>query len=129
LASALDCIITIDHQGKIIGFNPAAEKTFGYACAQVIGKPMSKLLSLGEGHREGLKRYLATGKGPVVDPRIEITAMRADGSEFPVELSITRIPVDGPPVFTAFVRDITQRKRAEDDLTKLAAIVESSDDS
>ena len=132
LASALDCIITIDHEGKIIEFNPAAERTFGYGCAQAIGKPMNELinlLSLGERHREGLKRYLATGKGPVVDPRIEATAIRADGNEFPVELSITRIPLDGPPVFTGFVRDITQRKRIRDEVIKLAAIVESSDDS
>jgi signal transduction histidine kinase len=68
---------------------------------------------LREKHYRGLAHYLATGEGPVLDKRIEMTALRADGTEFPVELAVTRIPAEGPPQFTAYLRDITERKRAE----------------
>ena len=116
--SALDCIITIDHNGLILEFNPAAEATFGYASEAVLGKPMAELIippSLREKHHRGMARYLATGEGPVLGKRIEITAMRADGTEFPVELSITRIGMGGVPTFTASIRDISERKKAEQD--------------
>src|SRR5262249_61722123 len=125
------CIITIDHKGKIIEFNPAAEATFGYARVDVLGKSMSGLIippSLREKHNRGLEQCLSTGEGPVLGKRIEMTAMRADGTEFPVELAITRASLEGPPVFTGYVRDITERKQAEEAVTQLAAIVESSDD-
>src|SRR5206468_9214494 len=79
-------------------------------------------------HRRGLARYLATGEGPVLGRRIQMTAQRADASEFPVELAITRIQRDGPPAFTGYVRDITERQQAEQTRNQLAAIVESSDD-
>src|SRR5205085_3676498 len=68
---------------------------------------------LREQHYRGLAHYLATGEGPVLDKRIELPALRADGTEFPVELAITRISAEGPPLFTAYLRDITERKRAE----------------
>ena len=116
LETALDCIITIDHEGRIIEFNPAAEKTFGYGRAEVLGRRMEELIvppSLRESHRGGLANYLATGEGPLIDKRIETTAMRADGTEFPAEIAITHIPSDGPPMFTGHIRDITERKRAE----------------
>jgi PAS domain S-box-containing protein len=116
--SALDCIITIDHNGLILEFNPAAEATFGYASGAVLGKPMAELIippSLREKHHRGMARYLATGEGPVLGKRIEITAMRADGTEFPVELSITPIGMGGVPTFTASIRDISERKKAEQD--------------
>ena len=119
MESALDCIITIDAQGRIIEFNPAAEKTFGWARGEVLGQVMAEKIvppSLREAHRRGMAHYLATGEGPVLGKRIEINAMRADGSEFPVELAITRIQHDGPPVFTAFLRDLTEHKRAEREL-------------
>ena len=119
LQSALDCIITIDHEGKITEWNPAAEKTFGLARAEVVGKEMAGLImppSMRDVHRRGLARYLATGVGPVLGKRIELTALRADGSEFPVELTITRIGSDEPPKFTGFVRDISDRKQAEEAL-------------
>ncbi len=119
LESALDCIITMDHHGRIIEFNPAAEKTFGYNRAEVMGKEMSELIippSLRERHRRGLAHYLATGEGPVLSKRIEITAIRADTTEFPVEVSILRIPGSEPPMFTGFIRDITERKRAEQEI-------------
>ncbi len=119
MQSALDCIISIDHQGRIIEFNPAAEKTFGYKRARVIGKELAATIvppSLQEAHRRGLAHYLATGQGPVLRQRIEITGMRADGSEFPVELAIVPIHLGEHPIFTAYLRDITEPKRAEKEL-------------
>jgi PAS domain S-box-containing protein len=116
LQSALDGIITIDHRGRIHDFNPAAERIFGYSCDEVLGREMAELIvpeRLRDQHRRGLERYVATGKGAVLGMRIEMAAVRADGTEFPVELSITRIPLSGPPVFTGYLRDITARKQAE----------------
>jgi len=119
LGSALDCIVTIDHAGRITEFNPAAERTFGYRRDAVLGRPLADVIipsSLREQHHRGFARYMATGDARVLGRRIEMTAMRADGSEFPVELAITRIPFDGPPFFTGYLRDITERKRSEEDL-------------
>jgi PAS domain S-box-containing protein len=116
LETALDAIITIDHEGKVVEFNPAAERVFGYPRAEVLGREMAQLIvppPLRERHYRGLAHYLATGEGPVLDKRIEMTALRAGGTEFPVELAITRISAEGPPLFTAYVRDITERKRGE----------------
>ena len=119
LESALDAIISIDHEGKIIEFNPAAEKTFGYSRSETMGKTMADLIippSLRQAHNRGLAHFLASGQGPVLGKRIELTAMRADGSEFPAELTITPIDTGRLPIFTGFVRDITERKQAEEEL-------------
>ncbi|MEX0612521.1 MAG: PAS domain S-box protein, partial [Pirellulales bacterium] len=114
--TALDCIITIDHVGRIVEFNPAAERTFGYRKEEVLGRGMAELIvppAYRELHYRGLAHYLSTGAGPVLGRRIEMPARRADGSEFPVELAITAIRQDGPPVFTAYLRDLTESKRTE----------------
>ena len=116
LDSAPDAIITINHQGQILEFNPSAEKTFGRRREAVTGKEMAGLVippALREQHRRGLERYLASGQGRILGKRVEMTAMRADGKEFPVELTISRVKLEGPPLFTGFIRDITDRKRAE----------------
>ncbi len=116
LDSALDCVVTMDHEGRIVEFNRAAERTFGYARAAVIGRTVVDTIippSLREAHRRGLAHYLATGEGPVIDKRVEVTAMRADGSEFPVELAVTPIHLARVRLFTAYVRDISDRKQAE----------------
>ena len=116
LETALDCVITMDHEGKVVEFNPAAEKTFGYSRAEVVGQVLADFIippSLRENHRTGMAHYLATGEGPVLGKRLELPALRADGTVFPVELAITRISTEGPPLFTAYLRDITERKRAE----------------
>jgi len=126
LDSALDCIVTIDHEGCITEFNPAAEHTFGYPRDEVLGKHLADVIippSLREKHRQGFARYLATGEARVLGKRIEMTAVRADGSEFPVELAITRIPLEGPPSFTGYLRDITERKRAEQELRRSEAFL------
>ena len=119
LNSALDAVITMDEQGCITEFNPAAEKTFGRLRDEVIGKELAGLiipLALRDKHRRGVGRYLATGDGAMLGRRVEMTAMRADGKEFPVELTVTRVALDGPPMFTGFLRDITERKKAEKQL-------------
>jgi PAS domain S-box-containing protein len=116
LDSALDCIITMDGNGLVREFNPAAERVFGYARAEAIGQELAALIvppELRERHRQGLARYLATGEGPVLGRRIEINALRADGSEILVELAITALKIDGAPLFTAYLRDITERVRTE----------------
>jgi PAS domain S-box-containing protein len=124
--SALDCIVTIDHEGCITEFNPPAERTFGHRRDEVLGKHLADIIippSMREKHRQGFARYLATGEARVLGKRIEMTAVRADGSEFPVELAIARIPLEGPPSFTGYLRDITERKRAEQELRRSEAFL------
>jgi PAS domain S-box-containing protein len=121
LDAALDCVITMDARGRILEFNPAAERTFGYRREDVLGQVMADLiipLSLRGQYERGLARYLATGDGPILGNHIELTGLRADGSEFPVEVTITRVDVAGSPVFTGYLRDITQRKRAQEELVE-----------
>jgi PAS domain S-box-containing protein len=116
LKSALDCVITIDHEGKILDFNPAAEHTFGYQSEDVVGKHMAELIippHLRSHHEAGFARYLETGCSSMLGKRIEISGMRADGAEIPVELTITAIGEVPKPTFTAFIRDLTERKDAE----------------
>jgi PAS domain S-box-containing protein len=126
LESALDAIITIDAGGRIVEFNPAAERTFGYSRGEAIGKSMAELIipaAWREAHARGLANYLATGKGSVLGKRLELTAMRRDGSEFPCELTLTQTSVATPPLFTGYLRDITERKRAEQ---RFQLVVESA---
>ena len=129
LDAALDGVITIDHDGAIVEFNPAAEGMFGYARDAVMGRQMVDLIvppALREAHSAGFRHYLATGEGPVLGTRIEVPGMRADGSEFPLELSIAAVDVPGEPVFTASLRDISEQKRRETVLRESEAIVNSS---
>jgi PAS domain S-box-containing protein len=131
LQAALDCVVTMDHTGRVVEFNPAAERTFGHTGEEAVGREMAELIvppELREQHRRGLARYLAGGTPRVLDRRIEIEAMRADGSRFPVELTITRVGIPGPPVFTAYLRDISERRRAEAELkASRGRIVEAGD--
>src|SRR6202021_1384362 len=83
---------------------------------EVVGKDLAGMIippAYRDAHRQGMARYFATGEGPVLGKRFEITAIRADQSEFPVELSIGRVSCEGAPIFTAFLRDVSDRKRAE----------------
>jgi PAS domain S-box-containing protein len=131
LQAALDCVVTMDHRGRVIEFNPAAERTFGYRSEAAVGREMAELIvppDLRESHRRGLARLLAGGTPRVLDRRFEIEAMRSDGTRFPVELAITRIDVPGAPVFTGYLRDITERRWAEAELrASRARIVEAGD--
>ena len=123
LDSALDCIVTIDHEGCITEFNPAAERTFGYARDEVMGKQLADVIILREQHWQELARHRAAGESYVIGRHIELTAVRANGSEFPVELAITRIPLEGPPSYTGYLRDITERKRSEEELRRSEAFL------
>ena len=131
LDAALDCVVTMDHDGRVVDFNPAAQRTFGYTVEEAVGRDMAELIippALRDRHRRGLARYLATQEAAVLDRRIEITGMRADGSIFPVELTITRIAVEGSPTFTGYLRDITDRRAAEAEVkASRARIVEAAD--
>jgi PAS domain S-box-containing protein len=114
--ATLDAVITMDHEGRIIEFNPAAERIFGHRHADVIGHLLADVIvppRLREAHRRGLARYLETGETRMIGRRIETIARRADGTEFPVELAVSRVSTEGRPLFTGYVRDISERKRAE----------------
>jgi PAS domain S-box-containing protein len=132
LEAALECIVTMDDRGCVVEFNPAAERTFGYSRDDIVGREMAELIvppRLRDLHRQGLQRYLDTGNPVVLNRRIEITGMRSDGSEFPIELAITRIPLPGSPIFTGYLRDITERKQAEQELrASRARIVQATDE-
>ena len=114
--SALDGVVTMDDQGRIIAFNPAAEKIFGYRSDQVIGHTVAdtliprKAISDND-HR--LAHFLATGRGELIGRRVEITAMRADGGTFPAEIGIISVTPEKARVFIAYIRDITKQKQAE----------------
>src|SRR5438132_6874758 len=114
LDNALDCIITMGADGRVLEFNPAAERTFGFTRDEAVGKELAELIippRMREQHRRGLAHYLKTGEGPVIGKRIELAGMRKDGSEIVVELAITALKIDSAPVFTAYLRDITERVR------------------
>ena len=122
--SALDCIISINELGEIIGFNPAAEETFGYQSEQVLGLPMADIIMperLRSEHYRGIERFLETGHKRMIGKRVEVVAKRADGSEFPAELSISVSEEATGKVFTGFLRDITEAKVAADERTMLEA--------
>ncbi|HEV7279614.1 MAG TPA: PAS domain S-box protein [Pirellulaceae bacterium] len=116
LETSLDGILTIDCEDRIVEFNPAAERIFGHRRQDVLGRKMAELIvpeRLRRAHYGGMARYLATGEGPVLGQRLMLPALRADGTEFPVELAIARVPGAGPPLFTGYVRDITERATQE----------------
>jgi PAS domain S-box-containing protein len=124
LGGALDAVVTIDYEGRIVEFNPAAERMFGFAAKDVVGREMAERIlpeRFRERHHKGMAQYLMTGQHQVLDTRLEMPALRSDGSEFPIELAITRVPGSGPPVFTGFMRDITDRKHSEEERADLLA--------
>ena len=113
---ALDCVVLMDESGRIVQFNPAAERTFGYAAAEAVGTPLDALIvpsdQLGS-HREGLARYLASGQTAVLNRRLELSAVRKGGETFPVEVAIAPISLEGSAMFAGYMRDITERRQAE----------------
>ncbi len=109
LQTAFDAIVAMDETGRIVEFNPAAEAMFGYQRQHVVGRALADVIvpaQLRDAHRIGLARYLSTGETRILGRRIEVVAMRAGGGEFPVELAVARIPGDGPPMFTAYIRSL-----------------------
>ncbi|MDD2685448.1 MAG: diguanylate cyclase [Gallionella sp.] len=119
IRNVLDGIVTMNAAGEIHGFNPAAERIFGYALNEVLGKPISMLL-LGNGDA-GFQRYLTQPDASRTSARaVEVAALHKDGSEFSLEVSLSDMTLNGEHFFTAIVRDITERKLAEDKLAHLA---------
>ncbi len=119
---SLDCIITIDANGTIIEFNPAAVRTFGLSREEAVGRELAEVIvppALREQHRRALRRSVETGETRILGRRLEMPAQRADGTELIVELAITRITIGPRPVFTAHLRDITDRKRIEQEHSEL----------
>ena len=116
IESALDALITIDERGTIIEFNPSAEQMFGIERAAALGQPLAELIippSLRQQHLAGLRRYLETGQSRILGRRNEMEALRANGEAFPVEVAITEVRQAGRRLFTAYLRDITERRAME----------------
>jgi PAS domain S-box-containing protein len=117
LESALDAIITMDQEGRIVDFNPAAERLLRCRRDEVQGRTAAETMipqRFRERHQQGLKRFLATGHSSIMGRRFEIAALRADGSEFEAEIAISSSPLEGgKTLFTAYLRDVTTHKRAE----------------
>jgi PAS domain S-box-containing protein len=114
--SALDAVLSIDERGRVTEWNTQAETMFGWRRDETVGQTLSELFippRFRDAHDKGLKHFLSTGEGPLLNRRIEITALRRDGTEFPVEVSIAPYQIDGKWEFSGFVRDITEKKVAE----------------
>ncbi len=119
LEAALDAVISMDGSAHITYVNSAFERTFGYRAEEVTGRELAEVIvppSLRAAHRRGLARYLATMEPRILDRRMEVAAMRADGSEFPAEITVTRTGLAGELAFTGYLRDITERQRAQREL-------------
>src|SRR5882724_4545115 len=116
LETALDAIISVDHEGKIQEWNPAARKIFGYDHDEAVGQLMDELIvpsAMWDIYHDGLTNYLMTGVGSLIGRPIELPLRRKDGSEFRAEMGISRILEENPPRCTAIIRDITERKQTE----------------
>src|SRR5712692_7592494 len=124
LDHSLDAVIIAEREGRIITWNPRAEQLLGWSRDEVRGQTLADTIvppSHREAHRRGIERYLATGEGPVLNRLIELPARRRDGSEIPVEMAITPVRVGGSVIFSAFLRDISERKRVESEHAALLA--------
>jgi diguanylate cyclase (GGDEF)-like protein/PAS domain S-box-containing protein len=129
LDRANEAYVGMDAAGRITAWNSAAETTFGWKREEALGRQVAELIipeDLREAHRAGLEHFLVTGHGPVIGPRTELVALHRDGSEVPVELSVTAIEEQGSWVFHGFVRDITERKLLEDQQARLLARAEET---
>ncbi|PYQ50625.1 MAG: hypothetical protein DMF78_15225 [Acidobacteria bacterium] len=121
LDAALDAMVMMDERGHITSWNRRAEALFGWSRDEAVGRALADLIippRYREAHWRGLARFLDTGEGPVIGRRIELSAVRRDGSEFPVELTVTALKESGAYLFSAFIADITERKSAEEALRK-----------
>jgi PAS domain S-box-containing protein len=131
LTSALDCVVGMNHEGRVVEFNEAAERLFLYTREEAIGEELAELIipeHLRERHRKGLRRYLETGEKVVIGQRIELPAHCRDDRIIPVELTVTRIAGSEPPLFTGFLRDISARSEVERVRQHLAEVVRGTQD-
>jgi len=129
--TAQDAFVAIDQSGRITDWNPQAEATFGWSRKEALGRKLADTIvpaRFRRGHRLGLERFVRTGRGPLLNKRIEVAAIDKEGREFPVEVTISPVQTGAEYTFNSFIHDITERKQAEAMRARLAAIVESSDD-
>ena len=129
LEASLDAILTMDAEGRVVELNPAAEELFAWPRHEALGSALADRLvpvHLRERHRQALAEHLATGATRILGRRVEVPALGRDGEELPVELTVTRVPGAGPPLFTGFVRDLRTLRRTEAELRVLVASVEAS---
>jgi PAS domain S-box-containing protein len=132
LDSALDAVISMDQEGKVTVWNSHAEVIFGYSANQAMGRQVADLIVppvYRERHRQGMTRFMATSETRVIGKRMEMIGMRADGSEFPIEMVIGSLRENGEFLFSAYIHDITERKRNDALLHKLSLAVEQSPES
>ena len=120
VSNAVDGIITINDRGLIESFNPAAEKIFGYSAEELLGKPLTLLLPgrYRDAHQKGLERVRSTGKSDMVGKTLELHGLRNDGREFPLELTVSTWKAGKETFFTGMVRDVTERKRVEEEIQR-----------
>ncbi|WP_395044004.1 PAS domain-containing protein [Flavobacterium sp.] len=119
--NAPDPVIVIDSESKIIKWNPRSEFLFGWLEVEVIGKPLYEFIipkRFVELHKKGIENFLMTGVGPIINHTLEIEAVNKKGFEFPIALSVSPFKTEGKDFFIGFVRDITETKKAIDDLQK-----------
>jgi PAS domain S-box-containing protein len=129
--TAMDAVIVMDERGVITEWNPQAERIFAWTRAEAVGRRLSDTVipaRLRHSHEEGLRGYLRTDHGQVLNTRVEMPALRRDGTEFPVELAIAPLKLEGATIFAAFVRDITDRKGAEESLRLFRALLDQATD-
>ena len=126
---ALDAIVLMNSEGIIIGWGGQAEKLFGWRQEEALGRLLHEVIMpvrYRESHAHGLKHFLSTGEGPVLNKQIEVFALHRDGREFPVELSIVPLHTEKGYEFSSFIRDITKRKQFEESLLVTASVFDSS---
>ncbi len=131
VASAMDAIVSVDSDQRIVLFNDAAERMFGIPATRALGRPLDTFIPdrHREGHRAGFAAFAAeAATSRVMGRGLRLVAKRADGSEFPIEASISRVMVDGKPLYTVIHRDISEQMAADRANAQLAAIVRSSPD-
>ncbi|HEX8751497.1 MAG TPA: PAS domain S-box protein [Nitrospira sp.] len=125
---ALDAVVTMDGTGHVIEWNTQAETIFGYSKEEAVGRALAELIipvRLREAHAKGMQRFLSTGEHRILGRRIEIEALRKNGAEFPVELTVIPLHLDQQVLFSSFIRDISERKRSESTLQRTMAFIES----
>jgi len=120
--TATEAVVSIDGNGKILFVNPATTKIFGYESSELIGQPLTMLMPefMREPHRAGLERYLATGQRRINWKGTDLIGLHKNGEEFPIEVSFGEARKEGRSIFTGFIRDITDRKRAEEEVRRLS---------
>lgn len=132
--AATDAIVMADRHGRVTGWNPAAARIFGYPSEEIVGKPLTLLIPprFQQAHSEGIARVASGGESRVIGHTVELAGIRRDGSEFPIELSLSTWSVDGVPYFAGIIRDITERAQLIEDLgaseARLSAILRSATD-